>query len=241
MGDVSVIIPARKEKYLNKTILEIQKKFKGDYEIIVTLDGADEERLDGVKYILNEKPLGMRTAINQAVNEAKCQYIMKLDAHCMLDEGIDEKLKKVHKPNWVQIPTRKRLDAHGWKIFEPERPFINYMKLSKDFIGFKDGAKNRSPELAKKLLDDTETFQGSCYFMEKDYFEHLVLLDNVNFAGSGHEAQEVGFKVKNDRGRLVRNKTTWYAHARMGRKFSTDRSKSKEYIIKLAEKYGFNK
>ena len=238
MNKVSVIIPARKEPYLDRTIREIQEKFTGDYEIIVTLDGANADRINDVFYIYNKESLGMRTAINQAVSIAEGKYLMKLDAHCMLDKGIDEKLKKVHQPNWVQIPTRKRLDAKNWKISEPERPFINYMSLTSDFVGFKNGTKNRSPELAKKLLDDTETFQGSCYFIEREYFEKLGLLDDKNFAGSGHEAQEITFKVKHDGGRIIRNKTTWYAHARLSRKFSTDKTKSREYIFKLAEECG---
>ena len=45
---ISVIIPSRKERFLDNTIREIQEKFKGDYEIIVILDGADASRIDGV-------------------------------------------------------------------------------------------------------------------------------------------------------------------------------------------------
>jgi len=241
MNKVSVIIPARKEPYLNRTIKEIQEKFKGAYEIIVTLDGENADRLDGVAYIYNKEALGMRTAINQAVAIASGKYIMKLDAHCMLDDGIDLKLKEAHQPNWVQIPTRKRLNARKWELTEIEKGDVNYMALSPDFVGYKDGVKDRDPELARRLLDDTESFQGSCYFMEREYFHHLGLLDDKNFAGSGNEAQEIAFKVRHDGGRVIRNKTTWYAHARLSRKFSTDRTKSREYIIKLAEEYGFKK
>jgi len=237
MNSVSVIIPARKERFLDKTIREIQEKFEGDYEIIVTLDGEDANRLDGVIYIYNEESQGMRTAINQAVAVANGKYLMKLDAHCMLDKGIDQKLKKAHQPNWVQIPTRKRLNAKEWVFSQPNRADINYMALAKGFIGYKDGRKNKDPELAKKLLDDTETFQGSCYFIERAFFSSIGLLDDKNFSGSGHEAQEIAFKVRGNGGRVVRNKTTWYAHARLGRKFTTDRAKSREYIVKLAEEY----
>jgi hypothetical protein len=176
----------------------------------------------------------MRTSINKGVAIASGKYLMKLDAHCMLDEGIDLKLTADHQPNWVQIPTRKRLDAHKWELTETHREDINYMILNKDFVGFKCGIKNRDPILAKQLLDDTETFQGSCYFIEREYFNKLGLLDDKNFAGSGHEAQEIGIKVKRDGGRIIRNKKTWYAHARLSRKFSVDKTKSREYIKVLA-------
>lgn len=239
MGSVSVIIPSRKERFLNNTIQEVFENFEEDFEIIVTLDGADAPRVAGVRYILNEEPKGMRTAINQAVAIARGDFIMKLDAHCMLDKGIDVKLKKVHQHNWVQIPTRKRLDAHRWELMETDRDDVNYMALSPDYIGYKDGAKNRDPELAKILLDDTETFQGSCYFMRRDFFNKLGLLDDKNFSGSGNEATEIGFKVRHAGGRVIRNKTTWYAHARLGRRFSADRTKSRDYIVKLGEEYGY--
>jgi len=241
MSKVSVIIPARRERYLNKTIEEVKNKLKGDYEIIVTLDGKDAERVEGVKYIYNEKSKGMRTAINQAVEIAQGKYLMKLDAHCMLDDGIDEILKTEHQPNWIQIPRRKRLYYKTWQLEDSDLPDIDYMYFNRDFIGVKCGGKNRNKDLKKKLIDDTETFQGSCYFIEKDYFKKLGLLDDVNFAGSGNEASEITMKVKYDGGRVVRNKKTWYAHARMSRFYTTDRTKSREYIKTLAKQYGYEK
>ena len=241
MSKVSVIIPARKEKYLNKTIEEVKTKFKGDYEIIITLDGADSKRVDGVKYIYNKKSKGMRTAINQAVEIAEGKYLMKLDAHCRLAEGIDETLKADHQSNWVQIPTRKRLNAKTWEL-ETEKVDIDYMFFAtKDFIGVKWDTKNKDKELKKQLLDNTETFQGSCYFIEKAYFKELGLLDDINFNGSGNEAAEISLKVWHNGGEIIRNKKTWYAHARMPRYYSTDRTKSRKYIKVLAEKYGYRK
>lgn len=234
MERVSVIIPARREKYLNDTLNDVLKKSKTDVEVIVTLDGNDEKRNPWVRYIYNEKPKGMRTAINQAVEIATGKYIMKLDAHCMLDYGFDEKLIKYHQDKWVQIPRRKRLDAKLWEV-DYSKDDIDYMYLNSDFMGVANRGKNQNTRLKKVMLDDTETFQGSCYFMERQYFLDLGLLDDVNFNGSGHEAQEITFKVISDGGRIVRNKYTWYAHARLGRYFSTDKTKSREYIRVLAK------
>ena len=236
---VSVIIPSRKERYLDKTIEEIQKKFIDDFEIIVILDGADSNRIDGVKYIYNKKAKGMRTSINQGVKLVTGRYIMKLDAHCMIDKEIDRKLKENHQDKWIQIPTRKRLDAKHWCFLDYKGPDVNYMQWNKDFIGIKAGTKNRSVDLQSKLLDETETFQGSCYFIEKSFFEQIGLLDDVNFAGSGNEASELALKVRYCGGMVIRNKKTWYAHARVSRKYSIDRTKSREAIKQLAKKYGY--
>jgi len=56
---VSIIIPSRKERYLDKTIEGVQGKLNGNYEIIVVLDGENAERVDGVKYIYNQEAKGM--------------------------------------------------------------------------------------------------------------------------------------------------------------------------------------
>jgi hypothetical protein len=56
-------------------------------------------------------------------------------------------------------------------------------------------------------LDDTESFQGSCYFISKEYYNKLKLLDE-NFGGSGHEAQEISSIVLHNNGRIIRNKKT---------------------------------
>ena len=241
MADLTVIIPARKEKYLNKTILDIQKKSKA--EIVVVLDGENAERLAGVNYIYNEKPKGMRTAINQAVATANGKYIMKLDAHCMLDNGLDEKLITEHQFNWVQIPRRKRLNPVKWEITDNDKPDVDYMYINKnDLRGYKCNGKNRDPELKNKLIDDTETFQGSCWFMEKAYFNKLGLLDDKNFAGMGHESNEIVFKVLQDGGRIVVNKKTWYAHWHKTKtevNFGANKSKSRKYIFELAKQTNY--
>ena len=189
---VSIIIAARKEEYLDKTIADLRAKARGEIEIIV----------------IEDKP--MRTAINEGVAQAKGKYILKTDAHCMFDEGFDVKLVAVHQPNWVQTPRRKRLDAANWKLIEGQ-PDIDYMFIFRG-RGFKDHVKNADPELKKKLLDDVQIFQGSCYFLIKEYFNHLGLLDDVNFGGMGSEALEICLKTRADGGKVIVNKTTWYAH-----------------------------
>jgi glycosyltransferase involved in cell wall biosynthesis len=235
--DCSIIIPAREERFLNKTLLDLQQKLRTSWEIIVVLDGKWEDPLPGVKYIYNKEAKGMRTAINQAVSTAQGDYIMKLDAHCMVDEGIDEKLIAVHQDNWVQAPRRKRLEAHKWILIEQDKPDVDYMYIGPDLRGYKANDKNRDPELKKKLIDDTDIFQGSCYFMKRDYFYTLGLLDDINFGKMGSEALEIVLKCRQDGGRIIVNKTTWYAHAHIGAMYSgrsIERIKSRAYVKSLS-------
>jgi len=111
---VSVIIPARNEQFLEKTINDLLAKAEGEIEIIVVLDGywpnpglKDDPR---VTLLHRGQSRGMRDAINSAVAIAKGEYIMKTDAHCMFGEGFDVKLVADHKPNWLVVPRRYRLD-----------------------------------------------------------------------------------------------------------------------------------
>lgn len=233
---VSIIIPSRNEKYLEQTIFDIQSKAIGDIEIIVVLEESDVERNPDIKYIYNKEAKGMRTAINQGVALATGKYIMKSDAHCMFDTGFDQKLKKQHQYNWVQTPSRKRFDPKTWKLTDTDKPDTDYMFIGKEFKGHKDNDKNRDPELKKILIDDTEVFQGSCYFVTKDFYNKIGLLDDKNFGTMGSEAVEIAFKTRKNGGRVIINKTTWYAHAHLPRKYGgsmKERRKSRDFMAIL--------
>lgn len=245
--EISVIIPARLEPFLQKTIEDIFCKASRPIEIIVVLDGhwPNPQLNDNESLIIihSGNPQGMRKCINDGVNIASGKYILKSDAHCMFDEGFDVKLIKDMQPNWVVIPTRKRLDADTWQLINDGRPDINYMYL-KDNRGRIDDKKNSDTSLEKDRIVETTAFQGSCYFIEKQYYKKLGLLDHINFGGSGHEAQEIYYKVKNDGGKIVRNKNTWFAHWHKEKpNFKIDRSKSRLYLdelLKTTEKKGNN-
>src|SRR3990167_676137 len=137
---VSIVIPSRNEPYLAKTIHYLLLNSKRDIEINVTLDGywpeANEIVEDSrVHYIHYSQSRGMRNAINAGVAISKGEYILKLDAHCMLAEGFDMALVGDCEDNWVVVPRRYRLNPETWKIIEDGRPPIDYMYLSKDLHG----------------------------------------------------------------------------------------------------------
>ena len=54
--------------------------------------------------------------------------------------------------------------------------------------------------------------QGSCWFMYKDYFYELELMDETNYGTFFGEFQEIALKAWLSGGRVIRNKNTWYAH-----------------------------
>lgn len=232
MALTSIVIPSRNEQFLNKTILDLLSHAEGEIEIIVNLDGYWPEPIISdprVVYIHQGKAKGMRAGINAAVAIAKGKYILKTDAHCMWGPGYDRILAEDCESNWVVVPRRKRLDAENWAIQETRKPDIDYMYLSypndpMDFGGKGLNGKvwderNRDESLKAKEIDDLMSAQGSAWFMHRDYFYELELMDEQNWGTFWGEFQEIGFKCWLSGGRIVVNKNTNYAHLHKGKKY----------------------
>ena len=214
---LSIIIPSRNEPYLQKTILDILKKAKGDVEVIAVLDGywpkAEEIVQDKrVRYIHYSEPRGMRNAINMGVNLAKGEYILKCDAHVMFSEGFDTQLIKDHNPHWVVVPRRYALDPDKWELIDNPKYPIDYMYLDKDLHGVEWRERNQDTKLKDKKIDELMSAQGSCWFMTKDYFRMLRLMDEESYGRFWNEFQEIGLKAWLYQGKVMVNKNCWYAH-----------------------------
>lgn len=241
--ETSIVIPARNEQFLNKTIEDLLAKARGEIEIIAVLDGYWPDpivRDDRVHYIHFTEPRGMRPCLNAGVEIAQGKYVMKLDAHCMVAEGFDVILAGSCGVNWICVPTRHRLDAENWCVDNGGRPPINYLYLdpANDGMNFKEWRdKNRDRSLDALEVDDILSCQGSCYFLPRAYWHELELLDTEKYGTFRKDPQEVCFKAWLSGGRVVRIKQTWYAHLhkgkRYGRGYSTSRpdwAKGDEYV-----------
>ena len=228
---VSIVIPARNERFLGKTIEDLLAKAHGEIEIIPILDGywPDPPIVNDPRVVLlhRGKSRGMRNGINSAVAIAKGDYIMKIDAHCMVSDGYDVELAKNCEPNWVVIPRRKRLDAENWAIQDVGKPDVDYEYLSfpdnpSDFGGPGLNGRiwtERIVERKEITLDENLSFQGSCWFLRRDYFYKLELMDEANYGTFWNEAQEIGFKSWLSGGKVMTNKNVWYAHLHKGKKY----------------------
>lgn len=219
MHTVSVVIPSRNEPYLKQTIEDLLKNATEEIEIIAVLDGywppADQIVGDSrVRYLHFGEAKGMRNGITKAVALAKGKYILKTDAHCMFSPGWDVILKKDCEANWIVVPRRYPLDPEKWQIESrnDNKYPVDYMYLSKELHGIPWIERRDDPEHKDKTIDDLMSAQGSCYFMHKDYFNELELLDEANYGTFYSEFQEIGLKCWLSGGRIVVNKNTWYAH-----------------------------
>lgn len=241
MADLSILIPARNEMFLAKTIENILANIEGDTEVIAVLDGAwanppivDHNR---VSIIYNTESIGQRAATNQAARLSSAKYVMKCDAHCSFDKGFDVKMMKEMHDDWTMVPLMKNLHAFDWvcpdghrRYQGPSGPCNECGKPTvKDVVWIaKDRPKSTSycfdstPHFqyfneytkrpqAKEQITETMSLQGSCWMLTRDKYWELNICDE-NFGSWGSQGIEVAVKTWLSGGRVMVNKKTWYAH-----------------------------
>lgn len=113
--DLSIIIPARGEEFVQFTVESIVKARQAKTEVIVVLDGywpnRPVEDYPDVNIIHLPVAVGQRKATNIGAATAMGEYIMKLDSHCWVEDGFDEVLLKHITPEMVVVPVMKNLHA----------------------------------------------------------------------------------------------------------------------------------
>jgi len=122
MVELSILIPARNEIFLDRTIQDLLEHIEADTEIIAILDGYLPEppltQSDSrVTLIYNPESKGQRVATNQAAKIAKGKYIMKIDAHCAFEQGFDRKMLEAFKEvgdDVTMAPLMRNLHAFDW-------------------------------------------------------------------------------------------------------------------------------
>ncbi len=240
---LSVLIPARNEQFLGRTVSGLLEAFRGNSEVIVVLDGAwpdtplpQHPRLT-VVYL--PESIGQRAATNLAARLSKAKYVMKLDAHCSVDEGFDLKMMEAMEwhPEWTMVPRMYNLHAFDWVCSAGHRryqgpsgpckecgqetyqdvvwrakpsPETDHMLFDKDLrFGYWSAFKRR-PE-AKGDIADTMSLLGACWMLTRERYWDLDICDEAH--GSwGQQGTEIACKTWLSGGRLVVNKRTWFAH-----------------------------
>lgn len=121
MVDLSILIPARNEIYLSRTVDSILSAIRGNTEILVGLDGewADPPVTDDprVTILFRNVSVGQRAITNDLARISKAKWVMKLDAHCIVDEGFDVKLMEDMQghDNWTMLPAMYNLHVFNWR------------------------------------------------------------------------------------------------------------------------------
>src|SRR3990167_8616141 len=120
--DLSILIPARQEEFLVRTIQDLLEHKKGNTEILVGLDGQWSEPgipdHPDVTVVYYPESIGQRALTNQLCKLSKAKYVMKVDAHCHFDDGFDVKMIEGIKEAGDDVtiaPTMRNLWAFNWK------------------------------------------------------------------------------------------------------------------------------
>ena len=244
MKDLSVIIPARNEMFLAQTVENVLDNIRADTEIIAVCDGNwpdpplhDHPRLTVVHL---SKSIGQRAATNLGARISQAKYVMKLDAHCAVDEGFDVKLMEDCKPDWTMVPSMHNLHAFDWvctecgyRVYQGVKPVWcerckmqavvrdlvwkpreNRLTVSWRFdknMQFQYWRKHaKRPECQGDLIE-TMSFIGACMFLERERFWELGGMDEAH--GSwGQFGTEWACKSWLSGGKLVTTRKTWFAH-----------------------------
>ncbi len=225
MSRVSVLIAARNERHLPRMVAHLLGHLTGDYEILVGFDGPpfmalpdDPKRV--LVYHLNQS--GLKPTINFLAGEARGQYLLKLDSHCAVSEGIDEVLQRDMEPNWMVVPRMYQLDAATWAP-RPNKPHNDYWNVScplTDRQGYRFQASgywySRTAERAAiGPLDESMTHHGSCWFTPRKFFlEDLKGMQSEGYGVNYMEPADLGFRTWLGpwQGKVMCRKDCWYAH-----------------------------
>lgn len=242
--DLSVIIAARNEEFLQRTIEDVLKASEADTEVIAVLDGYWPEPgihdHPKVKLIHHTESIGQRAAVNEGVKLSRAKYMMKLDAHCTVDQGFDRKLMADCEHNWTVVPRMYNLHAFDWecksckdRTYQGPKPekcekcgHTEFGRIivwqprwnrKSDFMRFDNDLKfqywrayGKRPE-AKGDIVPIMSFIGACWFMEIDRYWEIDGLDEKH--GSwGQVGTEIACKSWLSGGKLMVNKKTWFSH-----------------------------
>jgi glycosyltransferase involved in cell wall biosynthesis len=222
---VSIIIPSRQERFLNNTIRDVLANATGEIEIFVILDGYEPVEFVHdvrVKYIrlMPNRTMQKRLGINAAVAKASGEFIMALDAHCMVGKGFDEILAKDCEENWIVIPRRYKLEPESWTIRKDVPPVDYEYWMWREFKkGILKPYQWARPEHQNMLEDSTLTMQGSAWFCHKKYFERMGFMKVDGYTGWGQEDVELALETWSSGGQVRVCKKTFYAHLFKGKTY----------------------
>lgn len=131
--DLSILIPARNEEFLARTIQDALENIEADTEIIATLDGQWIEpgvpQHDRVNIIYVPEAIGQRAAANIACKLARGKYVAKFDAHCSFDKGFDRKMLEGFVETGddvVMVPIMRNLHGFDWVCTKPGCGWTKY-------------------------------------------------------------------------------------------------------------------
>ena len=259
MAKVSIIIPARNEKYLQRTLDNIYENATGDFEVLVGMNGKTDYPLTkeypNLTVVYEPENIGLKPMINLLAKLANGKYIYKSDAHCAFGKGFDEILQADMQDDWIVMP-RFKIIKDDWSIQmrDGQEEFYDYFFMHcplTDKRGYRFKAAGHWPERTLDRLkthptvDETPSIHGSGWFVNRDYFlNELGGFPEDDPFGHAQEPQWLALKNWLKGGNVMVNKLTWYAHLHQSsseRGYPEDKTHTERTYKETAEHWMFNK
>jgi len=180
---LSIIIPARNEQWLDKTVEDIKLHAEGYIEILTEEDTG----------------LGQRELTNKLARQATGDYIMKCDAHCSFSQGFDMKILAEMDDHTILAPLLLPLNVETWTI-NGTKQMLQFV-FDKDFVmQHADGDEG-----------ETQCLQGSCWVISREnYFKWNVCDETLGSWGG--QAVELGITAWLNGGRCKTTRSAYYGH-----------------------------
>ena len=227
----SVVIPARNEVGLWRTVENLRETAAGPLQLIVVLDGydlepnarTDQKTVDEFKRQIDQvhslsfndssvvvkqynKAVGQRVAINAAVKEfAQGEYFCKTDAHCQMMPGWDLQLKEAAQPGIFVTPAMYSLEPATWKM---GTRVLDFARLDWD-LATRWWLAYQSREYRR--VAETMSFWGTTWFLRTEFWNELGGYYD-NFSGWGQSGSEFALKVWLRGYRMMIHRGVWCAH-----------------------------
>ena len=232
---VSVLIPARNEKFLDRTVCNLLDTLVSNYEILVGIDGLDSLHQDlpeakkhpkyfRVRKLISAERIGMRPMINKLAADATGNYLLRADAHCIFDKGMDARLLLTHdtlskdNPIMTVSALRYELDGKTWTRRNKTDCPYRYLSHPEDPKGGLRGLAWPEYEETHRhnVIDKIMTLSGSNWLMTKEQWDHWGGMDE-NHGTFGQEGCEIACMTWLSGGAMYVDKGTWYAHWNRGK------------------------
>lgn len=234
MAELSILIPARHEESLQRTIDDIFQHAEGDTEVLVALDNWENPpEVTVPKGQVIRTNGGQRGATNALARLSEAKYVMKLDAHCSLSQGFDVKMMADMEDDVTLIPAVGNLHVYDWVCDQGHRRFqgkydeceqCGSKELHKEPV-WKVIAKpirgshcfdtalhfQYAEEEAEGLLTESMSIQGSCFMVSRRKYHELNICDEA-FGSWGQQGTEVACKTWLSGGRVLSTKRAYYGH-----------------------------
>jgi len=211
----------------------------GFYSEALLLDGAWADPgvpdAPNITVVYHNESIGQRGAQNEGARISQAKYVMKMDAHCVVDEGFDVKMLEAIKghDNWTMVPMMYNLHAFDWvcpdghKKDQGPTPTKGCLQCGKPVkrdilmvprwsrrstfyrfdktLHFQYWGDFNNREEGKPDIAPTMSLQGSCFMLTRERYWALEIADEKH--GSwGQQGVEVALKTWLSGGQVMVNK-----------------------------------